>query len=706
MGAILAPIGCNDGSRTASRFAPYNMNEDVVSLNEITSGKSWPAVGSTNPVHVAILSLFAGTGYAVLAVICILLTRDAGNIAALWLPNALLVGVLVRVPLAAWPYYLLSGAIASVWANMGLGDSLPVSLGLLIANFVEIGLAAGLLRWRLGRRLEAERPDHAAMFVLFACVAAPAAAATFGAGVVNLAFEAPYWAIWKVWFVGDVMGMVLLAPAVLFVSMRDLHLVTGQRFIEMLIVLAATALFLGIVLAQSHASVLFLIFPAILWAAMRFGVVGCSLLATVMTVAVVWGTALGSGPIAAMPDMQMAGRILHLQSFFGTSVISGYLIAVFLRQRAKAEAILEGAIANMPEAFVLFGAGGRLLTCNERYREFFSEIADILVPGTKVEEILKTIAERGLVAEARGRAGEFLTERMASLGNGLMRDGLVQGERQIADGRWIAIHESRLEDGSLVMVMTDITQLKAREEKLRQSNEELEKFAYVASHDLQEPLRKVQAFGDRLKSRFSEELPDDAKMYVERMRASADRMQQLIHDLLDFSRVSTMARPFETVDLEKIAREAMADLEVPIAEADAKITISDLPEVQGDPMQLRQLFQNLISNAVKFLEPGRPPAIEISSQHVSSDVGRPQVEIRIADNGIGFDEKHADRIFDVFQRLHGRDAYDGTGVGLAVCRKIAERHDGSIRAESEPGSGATFFVTLAERHRDSGEDSS
>jgi len=236
--------------------------------------------------------------------------------------------------------------------------------------------------------------------------------------------------------------------------------------------------------------------------------------------------------------------------------------------------------------------------------------------------------------------------------------------------------------------------------KLQRSNRELHDFAYVASHDLQEPLRKIQAFGDRLKLRCAEALGDQGRDYLERMQNAARRMSVLITDLLAFSRVTTKAEPFVPVDLSQIAREVMGDLEVRIEQTGGRVEMDELPTIDADPLQMRQLLQNLVGNGLKFHPPDVPPVVKISAAVMSDGRtgGSPTpvelCQIRVEDRGIGFDEKYLDRIFNVFQRLHGRGEYEGTGIGLAICRKIAERHGGSITAESEPGKGAAFLVTL------------
>lgn len=230
--------------------------------------------------------------------------------------------------------------------------------------------------------------------------------------------------------------------------------------------------------------------------------------------------------------------------------------------------------------------------------------------------------------------------------------------------------------------------------ELQRSNQELQDFAYVASHDLQEPLRKIQAFGNLLEDEYGSVL-DEGKTYLDRMRNAASRMQILINDLLTFSRITTKALPFSPVDLTMIVQEVVIDLETLVQRTQGKVEIESLPTIDADPLQMRQLLQNLIGNALKFHRPDTPPLVHVSARvFTDQQAEEEQCLLIVKDNGIGFDEKYLDRIFTVFQRLHGRGEYEGTGIGLAVVRKIVERHGGTVTAHSSPGNGAEFLVTL------------
>ena len=238
---------------------------------------------------------------------------------------------------------------------------------------------------------------------------------------------------------------------------------------------------------------------------------------------------------------------------------------------------------------------------------------------------------------------------------------------------------------------------------LTRSNDNLQRFAYVASHDLQEPLRKIQSFGDLLTRRFAGDLGEGAE-YLQRMQSAAKRMSVLIDDLLSFSRVSSSKDDTVPVSLNSVVKAVLTDLELTIQETNAVVRVDRLPTVLGDPLQLGQLFQNLLSNALKFRRPGISPVINIRSEAMDSidlpfsvkptKASQVYYRIDVQDNGIGFDDKYTDRIFQIFQRLHGKNEFAGTGIGLAICEKVAANHGGAISATSEQGTGSTFSLYL------------
>ena len=254
-----------------------------------------------------------------------------------------------------------------------------------------------------------------------------------------------------------------------------------------------------------------------------------------------------------------------------------------------------------------------------------------------------------------------------------------------------------------VITFRDITNRKRDElalrryaQELKRSNSELQEFAYAASHDLQEPLRKIQAFGERLNNKCYDALDDTGRHYLERMVDASTRMRRLIDDLLSYSRVNSKTTSFLPVELSAVIADVLSDLEPRISAENATIRVGEMPAIEADPGQMHQLFLNLVANSLKFRRPGVQPSISIEGSVEVGENGA-MARIAVADNGVGFEPRHAERIFGMFERLHGRDEFDGTGVGLATCRKIAERHAGELTAWGEPDAGAVFTLLLPVR---------
>lgn len=398
-------------------------------------------------------------------------------------------------------------------------------------------------------------------------------------------------------------------------------------------------------------------------------------------------TRLAKGDLGTRIEIRAIGEVRLLVDSFNR-------MAEDLQRTTISSATLKKIFDSMPYGIVMIDRDKIIVNANR---------AALTLMGYESEEQVAGRSCRDTFCPAEGRACPVV-----DLG------GTVDHAERILvkkDGRRIPILESivPLALGGrdvLLEAFADISDLKKAEEELRifserlkRSNRELEDFAHIASHDLQEPLRKVRAFGDRLRANLGDKLDDQASDYLQRMQNAATRMQVFISDLLSFSRVSTKAQPFTSVDLAGTVREVAADMETRLEETGGRLDVGALPVVEADPLQMRQLLQNLIGNALKFHKDGEPPVVKVSGGIVRGSNGNalPEgdcVELVVEDNGIGFDEKYADRIFGVFQRLHGRSQYEGTGIGLSICQKIVERHGGVIRVKSSPGQGAAFTVTL------------
>ncbi len=285
---------------------------------------------------------------------------------------------------------------------------------------------------------------------------------------------------------------------------------------------------------------------------------------------------------------------------------------------------------------------------------------------------------------------------------------------------WYQVMAVKIEDG-VAVTFRDVSErreaaqaMSVANKKLEQRNRALRDFAYIASHDLQEPLRKISAFSSLMLEDYADAVDDTGQHYLERMEDAARRMSQLISDLLVYSRITTRARPFEPVNLNELVQNVLNDLSMQIDDVDGTVDVDHLPTLEADATQMRQLLQNLIGNALKFHRSDVPPHVEVRA-HTFDDADAsavptsmqntegPLCRLDVSDNGIGFEDKYVDRIFTPFQRLHGRSDYDGTGMGLAICRRIVERHNGSIGVTSVPEEGTTFTVWLPIRHTSSND---
>jgi PAS domain S-box-containing protein len=364
-----------------------------------------------------------------------------------------------------------------------------------------------------------------------------------------------------------------------------------------------------------------------------------------------------------------------------------------LQERFLFHALLE----KMPDRIYFKDAKSRFLKINpELARHFGLKDPEEAVGKTDFDFFAAEHAEQAFRDEQRViKTGESLVgyEEKET-----WRDGSVS---------WVSTTKLPLRDSVGQVVGTfgisrDITdkrnamdELRVLAERLAAINKELEEFAYMCSHDLQEPLRKIRAFGDRLKSKCHEALSDEGRDFLERMLGAASRMQQLIDSLLTYSRVTTQGQSFSRVDLNRVLADVVSDLELRIEEGGA-IDVGPLPVCLVDEPQMRQLFQNLLGNGLKFRHPDRLPEVRVRAEGCAPPApGNDGAwKIVVEDNGIGFDPKYLDKLFVPFSRLHGKFEYAGTGIGLAVCRKIMQRHAGSICAEGVPGQGARFVLTL------------
>jgi PAS domain S-box-containing protein len=364
----------------------------------------------------------------------------------------------------------------------------------------------------------------------------------------------------------------------------------------------------------------------------------------------------------------------------GTFVLAS---VVDISARRRAETRFRVVVEASPHGMLMVDPSGNIVLVNQEIERLFDYSRDQLL-GQSVD-VLVPIEVRP--HHPALRAGFHNSPRSRPMGTGRDLFGRRRDGAQIPVE--IALNPIETDEGVFVLAsVVDISPRKKAEEELRRSNEELERFAYVASHDLQEPLRTVTSYVQLLSKRYGDKLGGDAAEFIEFAVAGAARMQRLIEDLLAFSRVSTREFAPKMTDTRAVLLESLDDLHAAIADSGAVVTHDDLPSVLADAGQLEQLFGNLIGNALKFR------GAEAPRIHVSAKRSGRHWEFAVRDNGIGIEAKYFERIFVIFQRLHVRDEYGGTGVGLAICKKLVERHGGRIWVESVPGKGTIFFFKL------------
>jgi len=362
----------------------------------------------------------------------------------------------------------------------------------------------------------------------------------------------------------------------------------------------------------------------------------------------------------------------------------------------KAEKYAESIVQTVREPLLVLDSDQRVISANRSFYQTFQ-----VTPREVEGKLLYDLSDRQWnIPKLRKLLEEILPKSTVFLDFEIEHEFKTLGRRiMVLNARRIYHETKRMQ--MILLAIEDITEQKRVERELKQaeelkqaiaalkrSNRELEQFAYVASHDLQEPLRMVSSFTQLLAKRYQGKLDKDADEFIAYVVAGAKRMQALINDLLTYSRVDTRGKSFEPIDSEAVFDQAIANLRVAIEEGEAVITHDPLPSLIADDSQIVQLFQNLLGNAIKF-HGKEPPRIHVSAKQEGNEW-----VFSFRDNGIGIAPEYFDRIFVIFQRLHGREEYPGTGTGLAICKKIAERHGGRIWVESEPSKGSTFYFAI------------
>ena len=630
----------------------------------------------------------------------------------LWGPSAA-AGVFLGACLASERPFFASQvpAPASLLAAMivaGAGESFQALLG------------AALLR----RDGSAVDPSRKAADAGYFCVMAPLIALAspsfelLALALTHAPADFPWSRTFLTWWIGDVVGLLTIGPLVLAwarqgtrpPALRPYRAAEGAAAAALLVVSATLGFREPEFMKAADAPLLFITFPPMLWILFRFGCRSSTTAVAAISASVIWLTAKG-GRFAFGPTVH--DSLLIASAYLAALSVTSLLTRALLSEREAAMKELSSRNRSARERlevsrklFDSLPTGIAVLTLEENERaetlrivalnpagRVLSGAGDSQVEGTLLKEYSPEAFESGLASACLSvlRSGrslvlrDFQSQRRVP-GASFDLTVFALGEREVG----IAFEDVTEQRRMRQVQQNQARLLERRAAELSRSNLELSQFAYVASHDLSAPLHKVKAFADRIMNRLGGDLDAEGSDYFRRMLRAIDGMQRLIDALLDLARVTTRgAEPVE-VDLGEQAKDALEALDHEVARTRARVEIGRLPKITADPLQIRQLFQNLLSNALKFHKPGEAPNVRVRGK--LTDDGR--CEISVSDDGIGFDMKHADRIFQPFARLEGRFVYEGSGMGLAICQKIAARHGGTITATSEPGRGASFTVIL------------
>ncbi len=384
------------------------------------------------------------------------------------------------------------------------------------------------------------------------------------------------------------------------------------------------------------------------------------------------------------------------------------------RELEEKEKYLSQLINNAPDGVIVFDENGIISLWNPKSAEIFGFPADVMLG----ESISKIFPQRFHQTYGKLLLDLLTQESPSLLNSNLEFTAINKDQKEFFISFTLSAFLWNTEKTSFVAFLRDITSqrqtkqelkekslllkklnssLTLKNHKLEEMNKDLNSFNYVTSHDLQEPLRKIQIFAHRIMEKDEAYLPDHTKEYLDKILGASNRMKTLIKDLLTFSQAANPEESYELVDLNEVLKEVQITLSESIQECGATVAVQDLPAIWGIPFQMHQLFSNLISNALKYCHKGSPPEISIYSQRMVEEIANSTHtgnyhRISVVDNGIGFESKYAEKIFDLFQRLHSNSMYSGTGIGLAICKKIIQHHQGLIKAESIPGQGATFHL--------------
>ena len=699
--------------------------------------------------------LIIATSYFILARISLLLSFQTSNASPIWPPSGFAFAMIILLGYRITPGILL-GAFAANFVVFQVDHGATMATALWVSSIISIGnTLEAIIGYALLKKLMRGVKDNnyfskANYIFYFFSIAILMSLVSSSIGTASIYFGGFINAdqrliAWLTWWFGDVSGILLVTPLILiwvnFFRLQSRFSFKGTKAIE------TTMLFLLVILSSEIVfnnwfspvfifSWAFWIIPVVVWAATRFNqhetitaIVLCSAIA-------VWGTINGNGPFASPADTNLGGlslnqSLLITQAFISIIAVTTLTLNASIVERKRTEEALrdlgtelekrvnertadledrtrfiETLFDSVEDLMAVFDKQGNYLSVNRRVEEVYKlKRQDIIGKNilTLFPEINETSMYSNMQKASTGETIHDLAYRSAI-------------SKRWFENFYIPLSNNKKEIYAVLVIGHDNTPVMEATEKvkqmadeliknnrqLEQTNKELESFTFVASHDLQEPLRKIRIFLNLIAEKEMALLSDGSKNYLNRTINTATQMQQFITDLLAYSRTNGSEEHFQKIDLNVILEKVKTELKEEIEEKGARIEATDLPELNVIPFQFEQLLTNMISNSLKFSKPGTPPHIIIRAElvdgiihnHNNSDHRKRYHHFSVTDNGIGFEARFNEKIFDLFQRLHSRSDYSGTGIGLSICKRIVENHKGFITANGEPGKGATFNIYL------------
>jgi PAS domain S-box-containing protein len=661
-------------------------------------------------------ALLLAVGYALLAQIGILLYASEAGVPYFWLANSLVLALLCWSPARQWPLLLLVSVAMEIAVDRYHNVPWGATTGFAFANALEAGVAAWLTRRFIGDPLRLHSFKNLFRFMLLVVVIAPALSAWPGAAaMIHGELATNYFAAWMVWWRGDALGMLLFAPALLsLVELRTLDLTSTppRKILEALVLAvgvvfaAASVLRTDVAVGREVANLPYVIFPFLVWAGLRFGLAAAAWITLIIAIATVWDVEPGVGPYAVAGNIAR-DHAIAIQAFLAIVAVTGLVLAVDVVERAQAQELLlqsEERLRtigdNLPVLIGYFDQDQRFRLGNRAYEDWWGAPRETRYGRT----LLETDGEQAWnVVQPyvrRVQAGERVTFDRDMRSSGVDKDLEVTyiprlDRRGEVIGHYVlGVDVTERKHATRVMKELNDNLERRVEERTRDlfaANQELEAFAYTVAHDLRAPTRHIVGFCEMLRQHAGATLDEEARRLLDIIDRAATRQARLVEDLLQYTRVGQQQVQLQPLDAGALIEEVRDQLVAQDSSvARVEWAIDDFPLLLGDATLLRQTLLNLLGNAVKFSRGAQQPRIEIQATEKEPELA----VISIRDNGVGFDMRYQEKLFQVFQRLHAEREFPGTGIGLAIVRRAIEKQGGSVWAEGSLGKGATFSFTL------------